>query len=254
MRAHLYILAGLMIAAAGPACDASSDVDPRLAYCVKLGPNDCLPDVDPPPDDGDTCGYRTETQTTWGATCKGDAPACFRNKHFLDVFPESLHVGCGEYTAKVLNAKAVESALATVGTPRPLLKSEAVAYDGQGDPVVGTALFGEVVALSLNVGFEATPGFLKSEPSTPLGELVLSAGPCAGMNVAHVLDEANLVLGGCPSALTPAHAAACVTAINTSFVPLANTCKYEDDHNRNKKTGDACKQPAPTCSALYEPL
>ncbi|HEY0138973.1 MAG TPA: hypothetical protein VGB85_33030 [Nannocystis sp.] len=245
MRAHLYLLAGLMIAGAGLACDSpsSSDADPRLA-CLYLGSGTCRPDE---PDES-TCGYRTETQTTWGAECKGDAPACFRDDHFTELFPEGLYIGCGEYTANVLTAEAVEAALATTGSPRPLLKSEAVAYDGAGDPVVGTALFGEVVALSLNVGFDTVPGFTDGEPAAPLGELVLASGPCAGMDVAHVLDEANLVLGGCPSALTPANAAACVTAINNSFVQPANTC---DDRKKKHQKDDDCEQ-APVCSDLFE--
>ena len=249
MRAHLYILSGLMFAGAGLACDSSSsDADPRLA-CIYLGGGTCLPDEPDEPDDGSPCGYRTETQTTWGAECKGDAPACFRDDHFPELFPEGLYIGCGEYTANVLTAGAVEAALATTGSPRPLLKSEAVAYDGAGDPVVGTALFGEVVALSLNVGLDTVPGFTDDEPAVPLAKLVLASGPCAGMNVAQVLEEANLVLGGCPSALTPANAAACVTAINTSFVPPADAC--DDDANKKKNRKDECEQ-APVCSDLFE--
>lgn len=247
MRAHLYILAGLMIAGAGLACDAFSESDPRLAYCLNLGNKGCLPEVPREP----TCGYRTETQTTWGASCKGDARACFRDDHFVEAFPDGLSVGCGAYTANVLNAEAVELALATIGSPRPLLGSEAVAYDGAGDPVVATALFGEVVALSLNVGFDAVPGFTASEPLTPLGELVLASGPCAGMTVVHVLDEANLVLGGCPSALTPVDAAACVTAINASFAQSADACASKG--NKLKKDPE-CELMAPVCSALFEAL
>lgn len=247
MRAHLYLLAGLMIAGAGLACDANSDADPRLA-CLRLGEGDCLPEEPGEP----TCGYRTETQTSWGADCKADDAACFRDKHFAGQFPEGLYIGCGEYTANVLTAGAVEQALATTGSPRPLLKSEAVAYDGADDPVVGTALFGEVVALSLNVGFDAVSGFTDAEPAAPLGELVLASGPCAGMQVAQVLDEANLVLGGCPSALTPADAAACVTAINTSFTPPDDACLHDHGKHKNRKKDKPCKQAEPVCSDLYE--
>jgi len=248
MRVQLSLLAGLMIAGAGLACDTSSDAEPRLASCVRLDPDDCSPEVDPEP--GPACSYHTETQSVWGEVCDDDAPACFRDDHFLDVFPEGLYVGCGEYTANVLNPEAVELALATSGTPRALLKSEAVAYDGEGDPVVATVLFGEVVALSLNVGFDALPGFKPDEQSMPLGKLVLAEGPCAGINVAQVLDEANLVLGGCPSALTAADAAACVTAINASFVqPPA--CDDDDDDDKRKKKDDECEDPAPVCSSLF---
>ena len=46
---------------------------------------------------------------------------------------------------------------------------------------------------------------------------MVAEGPCTGLTVAHVLDEANLLLGGCPSALTLADVATCVTAVNASF-------------------------------------
>ena len=255
MRAHLYILSGLMLAGAGLACDTSSDADPRHASCLRLNEGDCLPEAENPGPPGETCGYRTETQSSWGEECEADAPACFRDDHFLDMFPEGLHVGCGEYTANVLNPEAIELALTTSGTPRALLKTEAVVYDGDDDPSVGTSLFGDVVALGLNVGFDALPGFTPGQPSTPLAELVVAEGPCTGLTVAHVLEEANLLLGGCPSALTLADVTTCVTAINTSFAQQPMGCDRDDDddnNNNKKKINDECAEAAPVCSALLK--
>lgn len=247
MRTPLHIISALMLAGAGLACDTSSDAEPRLAYCRNLNAGDCLPEAENPGPPGETCGYRTETQSSWGEGCKDDAPACFRDDHFLDVFPEGFHVGCGEYTANVLSPEAVEYALATSGTPRALLKTEAVAYDGDDDPVVSTVLFGEVVALSLNVGFDALPGFTPGQPSTPLAGLMVAEGPCTGLTVAHVLDEANLLLGGCPSALTLADVATCVIAINASFAQQPMGCDRDRNRNRNE-----CAEAAPVCSALLK--
>lgn len=235
MRAHLFTLCLVLIA--GPACDpAGEDADPRLAGCLEyrnvgIDPGDCDDDDE---DDGDeVCGYRTETQSAWGGECKGKQAGCFRDEHFAAVFAEGLYVGCGQYTANLLSSAAVAAALPTAGTPRALLAAEAVAYDGVDDPEVTTSLFGEVVALTLNLEFDAVPEFHASTPAVPLAELVLAGpGACAGLTVAQVLDEANLTLAGCPAALTPAELDGCITAINASF------------------TGTKGKQTV--CSDLYE--
>lgn len=218
MRAHLYMLS-LVMMSTGLACDAAPDAaDPRKAS--------------PAPQGDEVCGYRTETQTSWGAACKGNKPGCFRDEHFSAAFPEGLYAGCGEYTANLLTSDAVAAALPSDGTPRALLASEAVAYDGVDDPEVTTSLFGEVVALSLNLEFAALPAFHTTSHEVPLADLVLAEGACAGLSVAQILDEANLALAGCPAAFTPAQIDGCVAAINASFTGT-----------KGKKT---------VCSELYE--
>jgi hypothetical protein len=229
MRAHLFTLC--LVLSAGLACDPGEDADPRLAGCLEYGDLDC--DDKDDKDDGEVCGYRTESQSSWGAGCKGKQAGCFRDEHFSAVFAEGLYVGCGQYTANLLSSEAVEAALPTFGTPRALLASEAVAYDGVDDPEVKTSLFGEVVALTLNLEFDAVPEFHKSTLAVPLADLVLAEpSACAGLTVAQVLDEANLALAGCPAAFTPAELDDCVEEINASFTGT-----------KGKKT---------VCSDLYE--
>lgn len=238
MRAPLFTLS--IVLSAGIACDPGSDAaDPRVSGCLEyrnigVDPGDC--DEDDDDDDAvEVCGYRTETQSSWGAENKGKGKqaAGFRDEHFAAVFPEGLYVGCGQYTANVLSSAAVAAVLPTSGTPRALLAEEAVAYDGVDDPAVTTSLFGEVVALSLNLEFDALPEFHKSTLDVPLGELVLAEpSACAGLTVAQVLDEANLALAGCPGVFTPAVLDACVAEINASFTGT-----------KGKKT---------VCSDLYE--
>lgn len=224
MRAHLSTLSLVLIV--GLACDpGSEDADPRISGCIDQRsqpgqpgkPGHC--DDGGEPEDGEVCGYRTETQAAWGAACNGKkTAACFRDEHFPAVFPEGLYVGCGEFTANLLTSAAVEASLPSAGMPRALLLSEAVAYDGDADPEVTTSLFGEAVALSLNIDFEAVPEFHTSSPAVPLAELVLAEpSACAGLTVGQLLDEANTALAGCPAAFTPAVLDGCIAAVNASF-------------------------------------
>ena len=163
------------------------------------------------------CGHTTHTQSQWGAVCNAGNAGCFRDKQFMTAFPEGLIVGCGVLTANLVTPKAVEYALPSAGLPRPLLKSEAVAYDGVGDPKVGTAFFGQIVALGLNIDFDA----LSSEPDAdpPLEELVITdaTSPCFGISVGEVNEQANLALGNCPASHSASILNQCVLTINKAF-------------------------------------
>jgi hypothetical protein len=137
------------------------------------------------------------------------------------VFPAGLVVGCAVKSATLLNSAAVERALPTGGPPRALLPEEETSYDGSdADPTVNTVFFGQVVALSLNVGFD--------ELGT-LGELVIAdvSSACLGMSVATVLAEANLALGGCASQLSPAELTECAAMINESFADSEGMCSEQ---------------------------
>ncbi len=185
--------------------------DPTAGF--DLGPSPCGTDSPAP------CGYRTQTQSQWGALCYGGNTGCLRDQHFMSVFPEGLIVGCGVLTANLISSAAVEKALPTAGIPRALLPSEAVAYDGDGDPKVATSFFGHVVALTLNVGFdEDVPGFSQAA-DTRLADLVIGdpASPCTGMSVGELLTEANLALGGCAAKHTPQVLNDCAAAVNKAY-------------------------------------
>ncbi|MCY1057360.1 hypothetical protein [Nannocystis sp. SCPEA4] len=169
---------------------------------------------------GGGCGFHTHTQGGWGTSCAGNNPGCYRDSHFAAAFPDGLVVGCDVYAATLLNSAAVERALPAGGTPRALLPEEETTYDGSDvDPTVNTVFFGQVIALALNVAFDANDDFNQNDDPTPLGELVIvdPASACLGMSVASVLAEANLALGACPSQLSPADLTACAALINESF-------------------------------------
>ncbi|MFY0535636.1 hypothetical protein [Nannocystis pusilla] len=172
-------------------------------------------------DGGETCGYRTQTQGGWGSSCQGDNPGCYRDAHFDAAFPDGLVVGCGDLHATLLGSAAVERALPTGGEPRALLPGEAVSYDGSdADPTVGTVLFGQVVALSLSVAFDAFDDYKQVDTPVPLADLVIAdpESPCAGMSVGEVLAAANAALGGCPATLSAAELSDCAAMINEAHV------------------------------------
>ncbi len=258
MRAHLYMLSGLlMIAGTGLACDSGSDdAHGRDIVCDGFSLTGCEPwnddgggVVDDPA--GELCGYRTELQGNWGSSCQKSALGKLRDAYFADLFPEGLYFGCGEFTGNLLTSAAVHEALPSVGEPRALFKTEAVAYDGVDDPAVGTVLFGEVVALSLNIAFADVKGFNPLTP-VPFAELriVDPESPCLGLSVQEVLDEANLTLGGCLATLTPAQATECAAAINASFD--ANDGKCKGGNNNNSLPGDDDAKPKDeACSDLF---
>lgn len=211
----------------GSNCDDSGATTTDDDECGRDGSNcdggDGHTGEPPPPA---SCGYRTQTQGGWGTSCSGGNPGCFRDAHFDEAFPEGLYVGCGVLTANLTNSLAVEQALPSGGKPRALEPVEAVAYDGVGDPQVKTVLFGQVVALSLSVGFDQLADYDDVDQPLALGALEIAdpASLCFGMLVSEVLTHANYALGGCPSQLSVAAANECVTAINESYVDGGDSC------------------------------
>lgn len=207
----------------------------------------CDPPPAPPmPDPGDpaaraaACGYRTETQDDWGAECDSEHPvACARDKLYAAALNDGLLLGCGVLTANLEDTQGARVALPTEGKVRPLHATEAVAYDGVADPVVGTAFFGHVAALGMNLAFDGHPGF-SQHPGLPLGELIVADpdSPCVGMSVQDVFNEANAALGDCATGLPAAHLNTCVTQINTAFLGGS-------DLNGTPRCTDLLVEPAP---------
>ncbi len=211
ITAHAELAQGSPGAATHTATAWSAGPDPEHGPEFGLSPGPCVP-AEP-----SACGHVTHTQSQWGAVCSADNAGCYREKHFMTAFPEGLIVGCGVLTANLITPGAIESALPSAGTPRALLKSEAVAYDGVGDPKVATIFFGQVVSLGLNIGFDA----MSSDPAVypPLEDLVVTdaTSPCLGMTVGQVHEQANLALGGCPASHSPATLNGCAQLINKAF-------------------------------------
>lgn len=264
MRTQLWLLSILTVSGLG--CDRLADPQARSVQCgdasfrslpgedcpcepgLRSLTGDCAPEHDDTgeaDDSGDcladgsgcdgedsgeqppaACGYRTQTQGGWGTHCNGGDPGCYRDAHFHATFPEGLYIGCGVLTANLTNSLAIEQALPTGGKPRALEPAEAVGYDGIGDPKVKTVLFGQVVALSLSVGFDPLDDYDDGDQPLALGDLEIAdpASACFGMLVSEVLTHANYALGGCPSQLSASTANDCLTAINESFDNGGDRC------------------------------
>jgi hypothetical protein len=162
-------------------------------------------------------GFRTQTQGGWGAPPNGNNPGAFLAENFGAAFPDGVTIGggdCGGPTAVFTSAEAIRNFLPAGGTPSALSQNHT-------DPTSTEAgvLAGQVLALSLNVGFDsAIPDFSTNPISLADLRVVQPASPCFGMTVQEVLDEANGILGGCPSTLTASQINDCVTAINENYV------------------------------------
>ncbi|MBL9103750.1 MAG: hypothetical protein JNL82_22590 [Myxococcales bacterium] len=198
-----------------------------LVACFAIAGCDPPDPPGPAPDPGDppalraaeTCGYRTQNQYDWGADCDAAHPtACLRDKHYGQVLHDGLMLGCGVRTANLENSPGARVALPTSGKVRHLYLSESVGYDGVADPDVGTAFFGHVAALGMNLAFADLPAF-DQNPGTPLGELLVADpdSPCVGMSVEDVFFEANAALGDCATSLTAQDLNTCVSQINAVF-------------------------------------
>jgi hypothetical protein len=157
-----------------------------------------------------SCEFRTQTQGGWGAVPHGNNPGVYLHANFANAFPNGLVVGCNN-TLTLTSAQAVTDFLPSGSTPAALtqnLVDPAGSYDN--------VLAGQVVALSLSVGFDNyDAGFGTSSGS--LAGLVIANGDFAGMTVQQVLDEANAFLGGCASVYTASQLNDAVSALNENF-------------------------------------
>lgn len=163
-----------------------------------------------------SCEFRTQTQGGWGANPHGNNPGVYLHANFAAAFPNGLVVGC-DNTLTLTSAQAVTDFLPSGSTPRALT-ADLVDPAGNYDNV----LAGQVVALSLSVGFDNYDANFGTS-SASLGSLVVASGDFAGMTVQQVLDEANAFLGGCASVYTASQLNDAVSALNENF----------DDGNQN---------------------
>src|SRR5690606_19878748 len=98
-------------------------------------------------------------------------------------------------------------------TPSPLPTGNLV------DPgqTYSNVLAGQVVALTLNVGFDYYDSNF-GVSTLNLGDLTIASGTFMGWTVNQLLAEANNVLGGCPSAYTLSQINDAVSAVNENYV------------------------------------
>lgn len=155
-------------------------------------------------------GFRTQTQGGWGTSASGNNPGAYRDVHFDAAFPEGIAIGC-DFVLTFETSAAVEAFLPSGGTARALDENLVNPTD------YGNVLAGQVLALSLSLGFdEAFDDF--SASSENLGNLVVNAGTFEGMSVGDVLEIGNAVLGGCASDYSASEINAVISSINENYV------------------------------------
>jgi len=158
-----------------------------------------------------SCEFRTQTQGGWGAVPNGNNPGVYLHANFAGAFPSGLVVGCN-YTLTLSSAQAVTDFLPSGSVPSALTANLV-------DPAGGynNVLAGQVVALSLSIGFDNYDAAFSTSPAS-LGDLEIASGDFAGFTVQELLDEANSFLGGCASAYTASQLNDALTAVNENFV------------------------------------
>src|SRR5450432_1883659 len=64
---------------------------------------------------GGCTGFRTQTQTDWGATCNGGSSS-YMTTNFHGAFPNGITIGCGSNKLVLTTAQAVTDFLPSTGT------------------------------------------------------------------------------------------------------------------------------------------
>ena len=162
--------------------------------------------------DEDNCHFRTQTMGGWGTACNGGNPGCYRDANFAAAFPNGLTIGCTNQI-RLTTPAAVDAFLPSGTTARPL-NAGILTNPGQ---TYKNVLAGQLVALTLSVGFDAyDPDFGGS--SSWLGDAEIVTGMFQGWTVQMLLDEATSFIGGCGSNFTAAQLNSALTMINENYV------------------------------------
>ena len=173
--------------------------------------------------------FRTQTQGGWSSTAKGDNPGAYRDANFDEAFSEGLVVGDNDnddngeplgYHALFTSSVAIQEFLPTRGAPAPFTEDYEDPEDEEG--VEAGVLAGQVVALTLNVGFDNyDEDFGVSENNLEDFYANSAEAQCEDMTVGDVLAEANYILSGQSSPLdlfSPSEISECIDEINNRFV------------------------------------
>jgi gliding motility-associated-like protein len=160
-------------------------------------------------------GFRTQTQGGWGSTPNGGNPGAYLHTNFTTAFPSGIEIGCTN-KFRFTSAQAITNFLPAGGTAAGLPSGI------QTNPTSGNVLAGQVLALSISVGFDnAISNFGSS--SILLKDLIVRSGTFAGWTVQQVLTEANNKIGGCASSYSFSQLNEIVTAINENYVDGGTT-------------------------------
>ena len=170
------------------------------------------------PNSGICTGFRTQTQGGWGSKANGENPGAYRDANFVAAFPNGVTIGCGTKLLKLTTTKAVEDFLPSGSTPEVLpagtLTNPAGTYSN--------VLAGQVVALTLNIGFDNYDATFGSSTAN-LRNLFITTGKFSGKSVQFLLDEANKALGGCSTTYTLSDINDVVTSVNENYVNGTST-------------------------------
>ncbi|MFA6254640.1 MAG: lamin tail domain-containing protein [Patescibacteria group bacterium] len=159
-------------------------------------------------------GFRTQTQGGWGASAHGDNPAVYRDANFDLAFPTGLTIGGGfGYSAHFATSADIENFLPSGGPPAPFSQN----HENPTDTEAGV-LAGQVVALTLNLGFDVyDPNFSVNTSTLENYYANEPASPCEDMTAGEVLTEANNILAGQLSVFSPSVINGCIDEINNKF-------------------------------------
>ena len=160
---------------------------------------------------GESCqGFRTQTQGGWGQGAAGNNPGSFRDTHFDEAFPEGITLGC-DFEIFFQTSESVENFLPSGGPARALTENLINPTN------YGNVLAGQLLALTLSVGFDATYPYF-STPDVTLSELIVTSGEFEGFTVSEILDVGNEVLGGCSTDYSPGAVNEVLSSINENYV------------------------------------
>jgi len=159
----------------------------------------------------DPCDGNTYTQGGWGAGNSNPA-STYLNTYFSTYYPNGLSIGCGSRQLKLTSAAAVFAFLPSGSTPA-ILPTGTLTNPGG---AYSNVLAGQLVALTLNMGFDANnAGF--SPAASSLGNYSITSGTFSGMSVSSFLNLANSIIGGCTSQYSYSQLNTAATAINENY-------------------------------------
>jgi hypothetical protein len=151
---------------------------------------------------GDCGPHKTFTQGGWGAVPSGNNPGVYLHANFDAAYPSGLTIGCGDNTLSFNSAQEITDFLPEGSTASALPNL--------------TVLTGQLVAASLNVGFDSyDANFAGSD--VVLGDMFTDAEGFEGMTISEILAAANEVIGGCSDEFEYAALNAVLTTINENF-------------------------------------
>ena len=161
-------------------------------------------------------GFTTFTQGGWGTQCHGGNPGCYRDVNFDAAFPDGLVIGNTTNSLTLTSSLAVKNFLPSGTTARVLPTGSMTDPTGGPHGAYRNVLAGQLIALTLNVGFDAYDANFSSN-TLLLGDLSILSGPFQGMTVSQFLVVANATIGGAATGYSPSQVNETASTINEYF-------------------------------------